>query len=133
MEQKYYPYTEWEDWQNGMWRKVSQEEEKTFLDHAIKFTGNDKLYGEWMLKVVEQWPRTCDHNLSDEEHSGRAFIGHAACCLAFNCPEYITREAWGYLSKKQQDKANAAADIAIATWKSKHEVIQHNLFGGYYA
>ena len=126
---KFYPYTEWEDYKAGMWRKETPEEEKKFLEKAIKFTGDAKLYGEWMMKVIEQWPITCEHNLSDKEHSGNAFVGHAACCLAFRCPEYITRQAWGFLSRKQQDEANAMADIAIKKWDDTHGLIQYNLFG----
>jgi hypothetical protein len=129
MKQVYYPYTEWEDYKAGMWRKIKPENEKHFLNKAIKFTGDSELYGSWMLKVIEQWPKTCKHNLSDKEHNGRAFIGHAACCLAFNCPEYITREAWGYLTKKQQDDANEQAEIAIMKWNNKHCNDQPFLFG----
>jgi hypothetical protein len=55
--------------------------------------------------------------LTDISQNRRAWIGHAACCMAIKCPEYITRSAWGYLTKEQQDLANAEADRAIAWWE----------------
>ena len=53
----------------------------------------------------------------------RPFIGHAAAAAAIKCPEDIVREAWGHLSKQQQDDANAAAQRAIEHWESKNAEI----------
>jgi len=118
MVQEYYHYAEWEDYINGMWRKVSPTEEKEFLQRAIKFTSDHSLYGEYMMKAVKAWPIACRHNLTDVSQNRRAWVGHAAVCIAIRCPEYITREAWGQLTKEQQDEANAEADKAIAWWES---------------
>lgn len=119
MKQIYIPYWDWEDFKNGMWRKVNPVEEQQFLERAIIFTSNHILYGNAMLRVINEWPKTCLHNLSDLSINRRAFIGHAACSLEINCPEYITRMAWHYLTTSQQDKANAKADFAILQWEKK--------------
>ncbi len=113
-------YLKWEDYQNGMYRTLSGEEKKEFLNKAVEFTGNAELYGSWMLKVIEAWPVSCEQNLSDVGMNRRAWVGHAAVCLAIGCPEDITREAWGSLTKQQQDEANAKADYAIVQWELKH-------------
>jgi hypothetical protein len=115
----YYPYYIWEDWKYGMWRDISDQKERDrYLKLAIKFTGNTKLYGFWMLKVIDQWPFACFHNLSNLSINRQAWIGHSACCLAIGCPEDITRLAWHHLTQQQQDNANLQADIAIAEWES---------------
>ena len=103
-----------------MWRSLNGEEAAWFLGKAIEFTGNAELYGSWMLKVIEEWPFACEHNLTCSSMNRQAWIGHAACCLAFKCPEEITRLAWHHLSQEQRDKANRKADIAIALWESKY-------------
>lgn len=120
MGQIYHHYSKWEDYNAGMWRKATREDERKYLEMAIQFTGNSELYGEWMIKVTEQWPFSCEHNLTDVEQNRRAWIGHAAVCLAIGCPESITRMAWAYLTKDQQDKANAVADYAISLWERKN-------------
>lgn len=122
MKQVYEHYLKWEDYQNGMWRKVTKEEEKHFLQIAIDFTGNHDLYGNAMLKVIDQWPVTCRHNLTDPSLNQRAFIGHAACSLEIDCPEYIVRAAWGMLTEQQRRDANKKADIAIAEWKRRYQL-----------
>lgn len=115
--QVFYPYIKWEDFQAGMWRDVNKEDEKIYFEKAVKFTGDSNLYGSWMLKVIEKWTYACEQNLSDFQINRQAWIGQAACCLAFGCPEYITRQAWNTLTKTQQDKANKKADEAIKRWE----------------
>jgi hypothetical protein len=107
----------WEDFKYGMWRKVKPEEEQEMLKTAIEFTGNHVKYGLAMMRVIREWPLACEHNLTDNSINQKAFIGHCAVALQLNIPEYITRMAWGYLSKEQQDKANGRAQHAIDTWK----------------
>lgn len=111
----YYPYWEWEDL--GMWRNVRAAERDQFLTRAIAFTGDAAAYGAAMLQVLDAFPIACEQNLMDFGQNRQAWIGHAAVFLAFECPEDITREAWGHLTQQQRDEANAVADIAIARWE----------------
>lgn len=119
MRQIYHPYTAWEDYKNGMYRIIPKHERELMLEKAISFTGNAELYGEWMLRVVEKWPISCEQFLTDPHINQKAWIGHAACCLAIECPEYITRKAWKSLSQKRQDEANEKASLAILEWNKK--------------
>jgi hypothetical protein len=120
MQRIYHPYWNWEDYQSGMWRSVKGKERDIFLQRAIEFTGDDHLYGSYMFRVVDEWPISCEHNLTDLNQNRKAWIGHAACCLAINCPEDITRAAWGMLTKQQQDDANEKAEQAIRLWERFH-------------
>ena len=74
----YHPYHKWEEHKAGMWRNVQGTEREKFLKEAIEFTGNAELYGKWMMKVVEEWPFSCEHNLSCLDMNRQAWIGHAA-------------------------------------------------------
>lgn len=103
-----------------MWGRVSNREE--FLQKAIDFTGDAELYGKWMIKVTEQWPFSCEHNLTDRSQNRRAWIGHAAVALAMQCPEDIVRQAWSRLTQQQQKEANAKADEAIRSWECQRGI-----------
>lgn len=120
MKQVYYPYTQWEDYINGMYNNIPKDKEPEMLQKAIDFTGNAVLYGSWMLKVIEKWKIACAQNLTNSGINQQAWIGHAACCMAIKCPEYITRQAWAFLSQQQQDEANYQADVAIEKWKKEY-------------
>jgi len=116
MNKIWHPYTSWECFKNGMWRNVSGKERNYFLRKAVEFTGNHELYGSFMKRVITEWPIACEHHLSGDQGNKKAWVGHAACCLAIGCPEDITRHAWSYLTKQQQDDANAQAQKAIDEW-----------------
>lgn len=118
--QIFYHYKKLEEHEHGLWRKVHGLERKKLLREAIEFTGDAKRYGSYMLKVIDEWPRSCEHNLTCGSLNRQAWVGHAACCLAINCPEDITREAWHCLTQQQQDKANLQADRAIEKWETKY-------------
>ena len=121
MNRIWHPYTEWEEYHAGMWRKVDNQEENRFLSAAVEFTGDAELYGKNMIRVINEWPISCEHNLSNVSINRRAWIGHAACCIAFGCPEYIVRKAWWRLSDEQRRLANDKADEAIREWEQRYE------------
>lgn len=122
----YHPYDRWEEVTAGMWSEV--EDRKGWLARAIAFTGNHKLYGEYMMKVVVLWPISCENALTDTALNRKAWIGHAACALALGCPEDITREAWGHLTDEQRLLANEEADRAVRAWEYAYRK-DHDLYG----
>jgi len=111
----------WEDYHAGMWRTLTKPDEPEFRKLAIEFTGDHIKYGKAMLKVLDQWPNTCMNSLSNPSINKRAFIGHAACALEINCPEYIVRQAWWILTEEQRTLANQQADIAINEWEQRRK------------
>ena len=116
IKQVYIPYWEWEDFINGMWRKLDKLQEQEMLQKAIEFTGNWEIYGAAMKKVSIKWPRTMLNTLTNLNVNRRAFLGHCAAQFEINCPEYITREAWGLLTETQRIKADAVAQKHINEW-----------------
>lgn len=111
------PYWKWEEVGHNMWGTASHR--RTWVEIAVTFTGNADLYGEWMRRVIQEWPNSCAHNLS-KPGDKRPWIGHAAVALAIGCPEDIVREAWAFLTPEQQDRANAQAEAAIREWREKN-------------
>ncbi len=120
MKRIWHHYQKWEEYHAGMWGNVSAQDSLKLLADAIKFTGDADLYGSFMRRVIKEWPISCEHNLTETGQNRKAWIGHAAACLAIKCPEHITREAWGHLSQDQQDRANDKAQEAIEAWESAH-------------
>jgi len=111
------PFTEWEEVPHNMWGDYPCR--STWRDIATSFTGDATLYGQWMRRVVDEWPVSCAHNLT-KPGDKRAWIGHAAVAMAIKCPEDIVREAWGLLTEEQRERANAKAAEAIAYWRGKN-------------
>jgi len=127
MKRIYHHFMDWEEIGAGMWSNVHASEVMGLLAMAVDFTGDAERYGAAMLRVIVEWPLSCQHNLTDININRKAWIGHAAACLAIGCPEHITRMAWGKLSQRQQDAANAKAQEAIDQWTAQHEATNSSL------
>lgn len=121
MRRIYHPYWDWEDWRAGMWRVVSGKERKQLFEKAIAFTGNAELYGSYMRRVIVEWPKACEHNLTERSMNRLAWVGHAATCLAIGAPEDVTREAWAFLTHQQRTDADAQALDSVSQWERMHE------------
>lgn len=117
MKKVWHPYTKWECYKNGMWKTINGNKRKVLLDRAIEFTNNTDLFGSYMLEVIKLWPITCEHHLSDVNSNRKAWLGQASCSLAIQCPEDITRQAWGLLTQDLQDRSNNKALSAIEIWE----------------
>ena len=115
MRRVYHPISEWEEIEFNMWGEV--DDRSAFLEKAITFTGDHKLYGSYMQRVISEWPISCENALTDPALNKKAWVGHAACALALRCPEDITRKAWSFLTDEQRILANKAAGRAIWTWE----------------
>ena len=116
----WHPYWKWEETNFNMWGKV--DDRADYLERAIKFTGDAEKYGSYMHRVINEWLYSCEHNLTDRSQNRKAWLGHAACALAFQCPEDIVRQAWSYLSEQQQIAANAQAEAAIKEWECQRGI-----------
>lgn len=112
----YHPWDKLEEVKANMWGEA--EDRKDMLAKAIKFTGDHKLYGSFMRRVIVEWPISCENALTDHSLNKKAWIGHAACAMAISCPEDITREAWGHLTDGQQLLANKEAARALQSWEN---------------
>ena len=121
MKRIYHDYRRWEDYKNGMWRKVDKREFDKLLHVAIEFTEDHLKYGKAMLRVIKEWHFSCEHNLTDSSTNKQAWIGHAACSLEMNLPESIVRSAWKLLTNEQRYLANLQADIAINAWNNNYK------------
>lgn len=113
--QVYHRVQEWEEVTHNMWGKVT--DRNAYIQRAIQFTGNHIEYGRYMRRVCEEWPISTENAFTDPYLNHRAWVGHAACALAFNCPEDIVRQAWRFLTDEQKLLANKEASRAIADWR----------------
>ena len=110
------PYTEWEDWQSGMYRDVATEEHESLIRAAASLLADPNRLTTAMRDVTTRWKRASDANIH-EPPNNRSWLGQAACAFAVNAPEHITRAAWGRLSDAEQSQANRIADRIIDEWK----------------
>ena len=115
LDRVYHPYWDWEEVEHNMWGSISNR--RAAVEKAVLFTGDHARYGRFMLRVVSEWPVSCENALTDYSINRKAWVGHAAVALAHGIPEDITRLAWGKLTDEQRLLANRQAEYAISKWE----------------
>jgi hypothetical protein len=110
------PYTEWEDYQAGMYRDATATERAVMATNAAGLLADTLRLTAAMRAVATEWRFAAEANLH-EPPNNRAWLGQAACCYAAGSTEDATRQAWGMLTDGQRAAANAVADRVISEWK----------------
>lgn len=125
MKRIYHHYEKLEEYHWGMWRNVPAEYRKFYIDRAAELMRQTARFRAAMLAASEQWPYSCEHNLTAKSMNRRAWLGHAGTCLAVDSPEDLTRLAWHTLTTDEQILADAAADEVIAIWEKTYATNLH--------
>ena len=115
MKQKYYHYTMWEDFQNGMYDEDKEGRRERVLLAAKLLTDTELLY-EQMTRVTKEWKYATEQNLTNQSINHQAFLGQTACAIWHGIHEDETREAWGMLTSMERYKANKVAHRVYQEW-----------------
>jgi hypothetical protein len=121
MKRIYHPYWLWEDHKAGFYENCSGENKELLVLKGIEMFNCEIKTTENMLRVINEWKYSCEHNLTNESLNKIAYIGQSACCLYSNIPNKVTMEIWNKLEKNVQDRSNKIANDILNIWKQKHE------------
>ncbi len=124
MERIYHPYWLWEDFKNGFYDNISGEKKKELSLKVIELFNDSKLTKENMMRVINEWKYSCEHNLSNDSMNKIAYLGQAACCLYAGIPNSITMESWSLLSKERQKESDKIANEVLEIWINRNKNIQ---------
>lgn len=119
MKQVYYHYTEWEDFQNGMYDEV-KEGRQSRVHKAVELLSNPDMLYVQMSRVTREWTKCTEQNFTNASINHQAFLGQTACNIWAGIKEDETREAWGLLTNDQRHKANAVADRVYYEWERRY-------------
>lgn len=103
-----------------MWKQIPIEKRQEAINQSASLMINTSQFLNAMKNVVDNWPYSCEANLTASVINHQAWLGHAGCAFNHDAPEDLTRLAWSTLTKEQQDLANLAADEAKAYWMEKY-------------
>lgn len=113
----YYPYQDWEDYLHEMYEDKSN---PVLVEAAVSLLSNQDRLLWAMRRVIREWLRSAEMNMSNRSRNRQAWLGQAACCLDCGVPENLTKQAWNELSEEVREKANAIADIVIGEWEDSY-------------
>jgi hypothetical protein len=120
----YHPFTLWEDYKAGFYDNISGVNKEYLMNKSIEMFKSAKLTRLYMMRVIDEWKYSCEHNLTNPAMNRIAYIGQGACCIYANVPSTITMEAWSKLTKEVQNRSNQIAKEVIKYWVQNNKYIQ---------
>lgn len=124
MERIYHPFNLWEDYKAGFYDNCSGSKKAEYKKECLKLFNNLELLKEQMLRVVNEWKYSCEHNLTNPSMNKIAYIGQGAACIYKGIPNTVTMECWSLLSKEVQKEADKIAEVVLNEWENKYKINQ---------
>jgi hypothetical protein len=118
----FHHYESLEEFHAGMWKIVRGKERKNHVANAADLMKQPCEFKDAMARALDEWPTSCEANLTAESVNRIAWLGHAGCCIATGSPEECTRVAWHTLNADEQRMANKVADEVLTTWLRRRRV-----------
>jgi hypothetical protein len=125
----YHKYTEWEDFQNGMYSSdnVSAPQHYEFVNQSKELLRDQDKFFKVAIQVVTNWVKSTQENLTKKGTNKKAWIGQASCSLNHKATEKATKEAWGELTEIERELANSIAEKVIKIYETKTTKLYQNL------
>lgn len=120
MKRIYHTWDEWECYPAGFYEtrapggmddEAAREAYREFLVDLPRFRAAS-------LRLLDEWPNSCEHYLSNERMNRIAWIGQASMCLATGIPSRY-RGGFMALTDEQQHAANLVALDALNEWMTR--------------
>lgn len=117
MDRVYHTWDKWECYPAGFYDstdpagRTATEARQAYAD----FLSNDDSFRAALARVLDEWPMSCEHYLTNENMNRLAWLGQAAACVALGLPRAF-RGVFNLLSKVAQDRANDIALDALNAW-----------------
>lgn len=119
MKQSFFHHNFWEDWRNGQFDfNCKDSEDKAQL--CIELLSSKRKFRSSIKDVIQYWPFSARHNLSNISMNRKAWLGQASCCFSCNAPDFVTKLAWNTLPLEIRRQANFVAGQAITDWEKKY-------------
>lgn len=122
MKRIYHTWDKWECYPAGFYENKPNgkdwDDEKCREMYA-EFLRDIPMFEAAMQSIIERWPRSCEHYLSNESMNRIAWLGQAAMCYAHGVPS-VFRGGFNRLAEQEQQRANESALKYLNRWLVKH-------------
>ena len=114
-------FDKWECYPAGFYED-NPPEGMSIEDCEIKykeFLSDTELFGQVLQSVIDNWIRSCEHYLTNENMNRIAWLGQAALCYKYHIPSRF-RGGYNLLTSEQQRKADLTALKYLNKWLKKY-------------
>lgn len=116
MKRVYHTWEKWECYPAGFYENqaIGKTKDQCEMEYA-SFLQDLPAFEAALQRVLNEWPVSCEHYLSNESMNRIAWLGQASMCLARNIPSCF-RGGFNTLSESEQQAANELALKYLNKW-----------------
>lgn len=113
----YHTWEKWECYPAGFYESQppSDMTAREAQDAYANFLRNVPQFESAMCRLIDEWPNSCEHYLSNDKMNRIAWLGQAAVCIALGIPHGF-RGGFNQLTQAEQQAANEAALRWLNAW-----------------
>ena len=116
----YHTWEKWECYPAGLYETgVSDMTATEAQELYAKILCDSKRFEKALRRVIAEWPKSCEHYLTNEAMNRIAWLGQASACVDSKLPRCY-RGGFNLLSEKEQDTANKLALRYLNVWLKAH-------------
>ncbi len=113
----YHPWTKWECFKAGFYdgsppEGISPEDAQTMYRDFLR---DSDVFAAAMLRVICEWPTSCEQFLSNPSMNRIAWLGQSSMCIAHGIPSTF-RTGFKLLTPEEQQTANDLAEEFLNMW-----------------
>lgn len=128
MERIFHTWDKWECYPAGFYENkppkgmTNEQAEEKYRE----LLADSDLFADVLSKIIEEWPHSCEHYLTNENMNRIAWMGQAALAYEYNIPARF-RGGYNKLDDNQKKKADDVALEYINKWmiKNGYEELTH--------
>lgn len=123
----FHTFDKWECYKAGFYRssKPGMTKEQCEKEYC-EFLKNDTEFRSALECVINEWPMSCEHYLTNNSMNRIAWLGQASVCYAKGIPS-VFRSGFNLLTEDEQDKANCIALEYLNSWLVSHGMAETDL------
>ena len=120
MNRIYHTWDKWECYQAGFFDDKCRNKETTEEAEAVykKLLSDKPMFSAALFSVINEWPMSCEHNLTNEKMNRIAWLGQAALAYTYNIPSKF-RKGYYMLDNKEKLEADTTALKYLNIWLEK--------------
>lgn len=117
MKRIYHTWDKWECYPAGFYedRPPAGMTVPQALDAYANFLRDQTAFAGALSRVLAEWPRSCEHYLSNVNMNRIAWLGQSSACIALGLPAAF-RGGFNKLTPEEQLAANETALAALNHW-----------------
>lgn len=115
----WHPWTKWECYTAGMFDGESELSPDECKAEYAKFLKDIPRFEAALNRVLNEWPISCEHFLSNRNFNRIAWLGQASTCIetGISC---IHRAGFKLLTNDERHAANMKAKQYLDKWRRQH-------------